>query len=102
MILDVSPDIAMNLSRFLRKHAALAKEYEIPEQIIEDQAILMRKGAPIGLSDNPDIQKEARKEASWSRKLRRFIPFAKFGAIQSRERFGIPTIIKKPPTNERS
>ena len=41
---------------------------------IADQALAMRSGFPIGFTSNPDMQREAGKEAAWNSDLRRYLP----------------------------
>ena len=46
----------------------------VAEQVARDAAILHRSGAPVGITDHPAIQAEARKLAEGDRDLRRFMP----------------------------
>ncbi len=61
-----------------------------PEKQINDQAILMRAGAKIGLSNNVKVLAEAFKEAQWHTDLRRYMPSAP--GIKSSEIVGTPTV----------
>lgn len=92
---------AMQLSRALAGVAKLADEWDQAERIVADQALLMRAGAPFGLSDNPKIIAEARKQAELDRDLRRYLPRPAIPAIASRETFGAPTIRQTPPEEQK-
>jgi hypothetical protein len=83
---------AKQLSRALRIMAGKAEEFEKAHEIAFDQAILLRSGAPFGLTDNPDIQKEAAIEAASNPVLRRSMP----GGIRSQEQLGVPTVRTEP------
>ena len=78
--------------------AGLLEHLESPDSIIKDQAILMRSGINIGLSDNKDIRKEAQKEAEGNRDLRRYIDGSK--GLSERETMGVPKIKLGPPPKE--
>jgi hypothetical protein len=92
-ILDLPWQAALSIARGLVAVARKAEEIAKAEQIVMDQAILTRAGAPFGLSNNPDIKKEAGKEAAWNTDLRRSMP----GGVKSQEVFGTPTLKKEPP-----
>lgn len=92
-ILELKWDAALMVAR-----AISIKAHEIEEQvkapmIAFDQALLMRKGLPLGLTSNPVILGEARKEAAHNTKLRKYIPHVDEG-IRSREALGTPRLIK--------
>lgn len=73
-VLNMPHDHALVIARALYKHAKLAEEIASAEQVIMDQAILMRAGWPFAaLTANPAMVKEAGKEAAWNSRLRRFI-----------------------------
>lgn len=95
LILDLNYEQAQAVAKAIKIQADKVEEIKNAGAIIKDQAILTRAGFLVGLSDHPDIKKEALKEAQHNRDLRRFIPNAKFGNIKSREAFGTPSIIKK-------
>lgn len=86
--------IRLPLPWALLEKASMAEEHARANEIILDSAILLRAGVPIGLSSNPKIQAEARKEAVWNRDLRRYM---RGGGIASGEQFGAPTITQHPP-----
>ena len=95
-ILNIPWNMALPLGKALVKRAKTAEEHANALQIIKDQALIQRVGFPIGLTNNPAIQKEAMKEAVNSRELRRALP----GGIKSQSIVGVPTVIKKPPKEE--
>ena len=73
-VLNMPHDHALIIARALYKHAKLAEELAAAEQVIMDQAILMRSGWPFAaLSANPAIIHEAGKEVVWNSRLRRYI-----------------------------
>lgn len=87
---DLPAEVALQMGAGL-----IAKGREImndrdPEKQIIDQAILMRAGIVIGLSDNPKVLSEALKEAQWHSGLRRYMPHAT--GIASSEVVGTPTV----------
>lgn len=91
-ILDLPWDAALALARAIMAQARKVEELVKAEEIIGDQAVLMRTGFPLGLSSNPAIMKEAAKEAAWNTELRRAIP-----SIKSAEKFGMPSLIQEKP-----
>ena len=68
-------------------------EQEHAPQVALDNAILLRGGVPIGLSNDPKIQEETVKEAVHNRDLRRYMP----GGVKSTVLLGTPAIVKEPP-----
>jgi hypothetical protein len=84
---------AREIARALMQKALEAEEYARAEGIILDSALLIRAGLPFGLSNNPKILDEARKEAVWNRDLRRFMP----GGVRSTAVVGTPTITQGAP-----
>lgn len=97
LITKIPWNAAISLSKVIYKQAKIAEENAKALDVIDDQALLFRVGMPIGLTDDPAKVKEAIKEASWNSKLRKYIPFPKFGAIESKETFGTPRIIRGKP-----
>lgn len=96
-ILDLPYSVAMALSRALRIKALEAEEEAEAERIVFDQAILTRLGVPVGLSNRPDIQREAAKEAAWNSTLRRYIPPSRAQGIASQAIVGTPIVKQYPP-----
>jgi len=89
-------DAALLVAKAIIIQARRIEEQVKAPQTVIDQAILMRKGIPLGLTSNPKIIDEAKKEAGFNSKLRRYIP----GTIESREIFGKPVLIKHKPKQE--
>jgi len=96
VVAELPWNVALDVASALREKAKDAEEVAKAEGIIFDQALLIRTGAPIGLSSHPDIQAEAAREAVGNRQLRRCLP----GGVKSQEQFGRPTIIRHPPRRE--
>jgi len=89
LVADIPAGKAKEVGGALRVVGARAEEWEQAERLIQDQAIMIRTGAPIGLTDNVAINKAALTEAQWGN-LRRYIPNP--GAIKSAEVFARATI----------
>jgi len=88
LVADLPWKAAQALAKALAFQANRAEEWAKAERVALDQAILMRTGAPFGLTDDWAILGEARKLAAWDSRLRRYIP-----SIRSREAFGRPAVI---------
>ena len=95
IVLNLPWNMAGPIGKALVKNAKKAEENEKALQIIKDQALIQRVGFPVGLTNNPEMQKEAMKVAQHDKDLRRFLP----GGIKSEGIVGTPTVIKKPPSN---
>lgn len=98
--IEIPYEQALELSSAIRIQAKKCEEIDKANEIIMDSAILKRVGAPIGLSSNPDIQKEAIKESLHNKKLRKYITPGKakgIPSIQSGVKFGRPKIKKENP-----
>ena len=93
LIADMPYDKALSVARGLSLKAREAEEIVKAEQVIADNALLLRTGAPIGLSSNPDIIHESIKEAVNNRELRRYLP----GGIKSQSVVGRPSLIQHAP-----
>jgi len=85
-------EAALQLARAIVIQARRIEEQVKADKIILDQALLMRVGAPIGLTSHPDLISEAKKEAACNSELRKNIPL-----IESRESVGTPTVIRHRP-----
>ncbi len=85
---------ALEIASQMHRIAKMAEAEDKHEGLIMDTAILHRAGSPVGLSDDPRIKAEARKEAQWNRDLRRYMPAP---SIASKEVFGVPVIKQTPP-----
>ena len=94
-VVELPWDAALLIAKGITIQARRVEEQLKHSAIAFDQAILMRKGLPIGLTSNPHILKEAKSEALYNPKLRKYIPLA--GNIGSQEIVGAPTIIKHKP-----
>jgi len=86
---------ALEVAKEMKAKALKIGEATHADKLINDQALLIRLSIPLGLSDNPDIKKEALKEAQWNSELRRYLPNVK--GIPSGEVVGTPGIIMHPP-----
>lgn len=93
VVLNVPWNMALSIGKSMIKQAKIVEEHENANQIIKDQALIQRVGFPVGLTNNPKIQKEAMKEAVNSKKLRKALP----GGIKSQSIVGTPTLIQKQP-----
>lgn len=91
--LELPWDAALAVAKALRIQAKRAEEFAKRCQIIMDQAILMRKGIPFGLTSNPAMQQEAGKEAAHNRQLRLYMP----GGVKSQECLGTPAVLQHSP-----
>jgi hypothetical protein len=96
LIARVPWQAAKLVSQALRRKAQAAEETAYALRIAGDQAVLLRAGVPIGLTDHPRIQREAAHQAAWDRTLRRFMP----GGVRSQACVGRPTVIAHPPKEE--
>ena len=86
---------ALDIARAIEKTARRAEEIAKADGIIFDQALLIRTGAPLGFTDNPDIQREAAKEAAHNSDLRKYLP----GGVKATEQFGSPTVTRERKTD---
>lgn len=103
-VFDMPWDAALQLAQAIYTQAKRAEELAKADAIAGDQAVLLRLGVPLGLSDRPDIQQEAQKRAAWDSDLRRYIPLKRakgVGGIQSAAVFGTPRIIRHRPTRSK-
>lgn len=93
LVVEMPWDAALRAAAALRHVGQRAEEWASAERIASDQALMIRAGAPIGLSNNPRIIAEATKQAQHDRDLRRYLP----GGIKSKSIVGVPTIIQHEP-----
>lgn len=92
---DLPWEMALEVAKAITLQARDIEEDIKHEPIIADSALLIRSGAPIGLSSNPAILNEAAKEAVHNTRLRRHIPSTSgIGAINSKGIVGKPRLIK--------
>lgn len=85
-------NVALDLSTALRIKARKAEEIAKHEQLTFDQALLIKTGAPLGFTDNPDIQKQAAIDAAHDPNLRKYLGAGVNERSQGHEQFGAPTV----------
>ncbi len=90
-VVEMGWKAGLRIADSLRSVAKLAEEYDSHQRIIEDGAILLKKGIPLGLTNNPLIQKEIAKEAAWGR-WNKYLG----GGIKSEAHVGTPTLVQDP------
>jgi hypothetical protein len=88
LLFDSPVSVARQIWTLLVGAQRLAEEWAHAEQVAADAGLLLRTGAPIGLTDNPQIQDEAVKVARDDRTLRRALP----GGIKSTVVLGTPRV----------
>jgi hypothetical protein len=93
---DLPWEAAQMIGRALLEKGLLAEQHAKANEIIQDQAIMFRSGAPFALSDDPKILEEAKKEAVWNRDLRRSNLRLADAGIPSSEQVGVPTVTQGP------
>ena len=93
LVADLPWEKADALWKAIRAQTKRAEEEAMAQPIIMDQALLLRIGARLGLTNRADLQAAAGKEAAWNRDLRRYLP----GGVKSQEAVGTPTLIQHPP-----
>jgi hypothetical protein len=86
---------ADEIAKALMGNARICEENGNADKIIHDAAILARTGLPIGLTNNPKMQEEARKESMHNREIRRS-NLPDIGSIPSQEVFGTPAVSRSP------
>lgn len=91
-MLDLPWEAAKDLARTIHFQASRAEQVSKVDQVISDQALLIRKGIPLALTGDPRVFKEAGKEAAHNRELRRAAP----GGIPSGVKFGRARLVGKP------
>jgi len=94
LVLELPWEAALTLARALQVQGKRAEEEAKALEIVADQAILTRLGAPIGLTSRPDLLREAAREAAWDSRLRRYIPPGRARGIGSGEVVGAPRVIR--------
>lgn len=94
---DLPWDAAQKIGLAFLQASKEAEAYAKANQIIADQAILYRSGAPFALTDSPVMQHEAKKEAVTNRELRRSNLALPAGGIPTNESVGVPTVTLAKP-----
>jgi hypothetical protein len=89
LLMDLPWEQAKVLSRAIRAQAGRAEQNEKILKVVSDQAVLIRQGFPVALTNRPDVFKEAGNEAAHDRELRRSMP----GSIPSGVVFGNPAVM---------
>lgn len=84
---------ALAVGKELISKARQAEEIAKSEGIIEEQALLLRVGAPFGLTNHPELQRIAAQEAAWNPQLRKYLP----GGVKGDVQFGTPNIRQESP-----
>jgi hypothetical protein len=84
---------AFELARAIYVKAQKAEEFAQANRIIADGALLTRLGVPVGLTNNPKLKDEIRKEAAWNGELRRYLP----GGVKSKSVVGTPAVRRAAP-----
>ena len=93
LVLETNWQSALEIANAIRGVAKRAEEYALHAQIAYDQAILLRSGVPLGLTNNPNIQAEAVGLALYDRALRAYMP----GGVKSEAVVGTPTVTQTAP-----
>lgn len=88
LLFDAPVSVARQIWTLFVGAQRLAEEWAHADQIAADAGLLLRTGAPIGLTDNPQIQAESVKVARDDRTLRRALP----GGIKSTAVIGAPRV----------
>jgi len=86
---------ALEVAKAMTTVARKVEEVVKVDQIVSDEAFLNRLGFPIGLTNNPDIKKEAFQKAQYDPQLRKYMPNAV--GIPSSEAVGTPSLIQHKP-----
>jgi hypothetical protein len=87
---------AARLWRAVVTKARQADELAHADQVVLDGALMLRTGAPCGLTDNPAIQAEVVKAAVHDRDLRRYLP----GGVKGTVILGAPVIRLADPGDQ--
>lgn len=87
---------AARLWKAVKTKALEADEMAHADQIALDGALLLRTGAPFGLTGNPKIQTEIAKEAVHNRDLRRYLP----GDVKGTVILGAPVVRLAKPEDQ--
>lgn len=90
LVADMDWSVALALAKALIVKGKQAEEWAKADQVMGDQALMLRTNAPFGLTSNRAILQEAAKEAQWGSELRRYLPMK---GVPSKEAFGTPSII---------
>jgi len=89
-ICDMPWDVAQDLARAVISVSKLAEEHEDAPRIIKQDAMLIRSGAPLSLTNNKKIREAAYQAAQWDRDLRQ-MPIK---GVPSPKEVGTPSLHK--------
>jgi hypothetical protein len=97
LALELEVEGAFRLGRALHGVAARAEEMQpaVTQRLIREGALLARMGAPVGLSDNSQIQAAQWTEAQWGAEPRRAVPHVEGPRVKAT--LGTPTILVSAP-----
>lgn len=87
-VINAPYNVALDIFREGIAASKRAEELAHVEGIVHDQAILIRAGAPFGLTNNTAMLREAVTEAGHNPVIRRHMP----GGIKSKELVGTPEV----------
>ncbi len=90
-VLDMTAGDLEAVSVATRAQCRKAEEEECANQVAFDGALLLRTGAPFGMTDNPKIKEMVLTEASSNRTLRTALPGMKDTTL-----FGAPIVVQQP------
>lgn len=98
-VLHLEWQSAVGIGHGLMAQGHKAEEIAKHEQIIADEAFVLRSGLGniVGLTNHPYLQKEAAKEAAWNSELRRWLP----GGVKSEIQIGVGRLVKRPVKKEK-
>ena len=93
LIAEIPWKHADEVARAIIIAARKAEEWDKALDIAKDNAVLLRAGVPLGLSNHPDILGESVKIARDDRELRLAMP----GGIKAQSVVGTPTLTQSAP-----
>jgi hypothetical protein len=87
---EMTPEAMLEVAQamMLQARRALEMRPKNAEKLAVDSGLLLRAGLPFGLTSNPQILADARKEAECNRDLRKALP----GGIKGQVQFGRPGV----------
>lgn len=95
-VCDMPWEAAYQMGKGLIAKARKVEERQKHERVAADNALLLRLGIPLGLTDDKYIIKETKIEAAHNTELRKYIPHVDVG-IRSKEVVGTPKLSKQKP-----
>ena len=91
--LDLPWQMVDHVCRAMKEKAKLAEAADSRGPIIADQALLAAHGVPLGLTDDPRMQKEALKQAETLRS------YYNIRGAEPTEIVGVPALRQSPPSS---